>query len=209
MSYWIYSTEALPNVEMMGKPGYTPDSEYIRFGGITLPPIPKKKWTLLPDSFTTIKRADWRDRHGMEVEIPIKKFKGVIDARFLERGVIFLDHEPSDAEKTELKMASEQLNLSWRRKCIQFYENQVAEKQTTGKGRTTPTPYEDECYELLGMKKPYSVDALQAQRDPGKEAADKIAQAIAKGREADARAIAEAVRDVFRPTETPQVAIRR
>ena len=205
MAYWIYSSEALPNPEMMGKRGYTPDSEYIRWNGVTLPLIPKKKWLELPDSFTTTRKSDWRSRPE-EVEIHVRKFKPVIQGRFAERGVIFLDHQPTDYEKTELEGVSQQLNLAWRRTCIQWYEDQVREKEVTGHGRTVPTPYEDECYDMLGMEKPYSVKAMQAQRNPGQEAALQIAEAISRGRVADATAIGKALADALRPPPPPEPA---
>jgi hypothetical protein len=178
MSYYIYSTEALPNTAMMGKPGYTPDNEFIRWMGLTLPPIPARKWTKLPDALHTIRRQDWRDRHGTAVEVQVQKFSGIINANFAKRGVVFLDHEPSTAEKAKLEEVSEELNIEWRRECIQNYENQVRDKEVTGTGRTKPTPYEDECYDILKMEKPYSVKHFQAMRNPGNEAAQKIADAI-------------------------------
>lgn len=207
MAYWIFSSEALPNPDMLGRPGYTPDSEYIKFGGIALPFIPKNKWMQLPDTMATLRRQDWKDKHGQEVEIPIRKFKGIIDGRFAERGVVFLDHEPTDFEKQELRKVSAELNLEWRRQCIQWYEDQVREKEVTGHGRTKPTPYEDECYEVMGMEKPYSVEAMRAQRNPGQEAALKIAEAISEGRKSDAAAIGKIVADAIR-AEKPVVAGR-
>jgi hypothetical protein len=199
MSYWIFSSEALPNPEMMGKPRYTPDSEYIRFSGMTLPPLPKKAWMKLPDEFLTIRRADWKDKHGTEVEVPIRKFKAIVDhpeRGFAERGVIMLDHEPSTVEKEKLEKLSAELNMKFRAKQIEFYENQ-RQMAVARQGTYEPTPYIDECYDLLSMKKPYSMDALKAQRDPGAAAASQIAEAIAgalkKDREDTANAAMEAL----------------
>lgn len=180
MAHYIYSTEPLPDPALMGKPGYTPDQEFIRWAGLTLPPVEEKKWQKLPEQLNTIRRSDWRDRQGTPVEIHISKFAPIIKANFAKRGVIFLDHEPSDVEKKKLESVSEELNLAWRKDCIQEYESQVRDKEVTGFGRTKPTPYEDKCYELLGQKKPYSVEHFQAMRDPGQMAANKIADAIAE-----------------------------
>lgn len=179
MPHWIYSHESLPNQKLMGKPGYTPDSEFIRWGGLTLPPLPERQWTKLPEYLNTIRRSDWRDRQGTPIEIHISKFGPIIKNSFAKRGVIFMDHEPNEREKEELQRVSKELNLEWRKECIQMYEDQVREKETTGHGRTKPTPYEDECYEILGQKKPYSVEHFQAMRNPGDMAAQKIAAAIA------------------------------
>lgn len=209
MAYYIYSTEALPNPEMMGKAGYTPDSEYVRWGGVCLPPIPKKKWMQLDDSYPTLMHRDWRDRAGTEVDIPIRRFKGIIDHRFASRGVIFIDHEPSPVEKEILEKKSEELNMAFRMECIRFYEDQVREKEVTGHGRTKPTPYEDECYDMLGMKKPYDPKTIQALRDPGATAAKEIAEAIKQGQAATSKAVAEAIAEVLtRPTE-PREHVRK
>lgn len=179
MSYFIYSTEALPNPKLLGKPGYNPDGEYIRYNALTLPPIPEKAWMKLPDELTTRIKAHWVDKVGTERDVVISRFAGVIRGRFAERGVIFLDHEPTEAEKKRLEPLSLQLNDEWRKRCIDQYEQQVRDRQVTGHGRTQPTPYEDECYEILGLPKPYSVEAFKAQRMPGNEAAERIAQAVA------------------------------
>lgn len=176
MSHYIYSTEALPDPELMGQPGYTPDQEYIRWGGLTLPAIPEKKWTKLPDVLETIRRTSWRDPK-QEIEIRIEKFAPIIRANFAKRGVIFLDHEPSEAEKKKLEAVSAELCAIHRKKAVEFFEQQrdVARDQ---KGQYFISPYVDKCYAALGLKKPYSLDAIEAQRDPGGDAARKIADAI-------------------------------
>lgn len=199
MAWFVYSTEALPNPEFMGRPGYTPDAEYIRFGGCTLPMIPKGQWLKLPDSYLTIRRSDWRDKQGTEVEIPIRRFKPIVDnpdRGFSERGVILLDHEPTDVEKSKLEQLSAELNLKFRKKHMEFYENQ-RQIALARQGTYPVTPYTDECYEMLGQKKPYSVEALQAMRDPGQHAAQQIANAISDGQKANAQAIVDIVQDAL------------
>jgi hypothetical protein len=208
MSWHIYSSEALPNPDFMGQPGYTPDSEYIRYGGIALPVLPKGEWLELPDSFTTIRHQDWRDKQGTEVEISIKRFKGIVanpERGFAERGVILLDHKPSDAERVKLEHLSAELNLAFRKKHVEFYENQ-RQIALARQGTYPVTPYVDECYELLAMKKPYSVDALQALRDPGARAAQQIADAITQTmkqeREDAAMRLAEELTKPVQPAQT-------
>jgi hypothetical protein len=177
MAYHIYSSEALPNPKFLGKPRYTPDASYIRWGGIALPFVPEKQWMKLADSFTTVQRSDWKDRQGKEVEISIRKFMPVVTSQFAELGVIMLDHEPDEKEKAALEPVSRDLNLKWRKKQIEFFESQ-RDMAKARQGVYDPSPYVDECYEVLKMEKPYSVDALQALRDPGASAADRIATAI-------------------------------
>lgn len=180
MAWFIYSPEALPNPKFMGKPGYTPDGEYIRYNGVTLPILPEKTWMELPAYIPTLHHRDWTDKQGHAERVYIEQFKPVVNGRFAERGVIMLDHEPTDAEKSKLEPVALELNLKWRKQCVQWYEDQVREKEITGHGRTKPTPYEDECYEILNLSKPYSVEAFKAQRRPGEEAAERIATAIAE-----------------------------
>jgi hypothetical protein len=178
MSYFIYSSEALPNPKFLGKPRYTPDGSYIRWGGIALPFIPEKQWLKLPESLSTIRRKDWKDRQGEEVEIPMRRYMPVVTSQFAELGVIMLDHEPDEKEKAALEPVSRDLNLKWRKKQIEFFENQ-RDMAKARQGVYDPSPYVDECYEVLKMDKPYTVDALQALRDPGAKAAETISVAIA------------------------------
>jgi hypothetical protein len=205
MAWHIFSSEALPNPEFMGKAGYTPDSEYIRFGGIALPVLPKGTWVKLPDSFTTIRHMDWKDRQGTEVEISVRRFKAVVDnpeRGFAERGVIMLDHDPSDAEKAKLGQLSAELNLKFRRRHVEFYENQ-RQIALARQGTYPVTPYVDECYEILSLHKPYSVEALQALRDPGQDAATKIARAISDTMKQDRQDAAMALADALTAPSAP------
>jgi hypothetical protein len=175
MAQWLYSSEALPNPDLIGKPGYTP--EIPMFNGISII-IPAKEWTRLPEHWPMYHHRDWMDKHPRTERVYADDVvKGL---KYLQvRGVIFLDHEPTHTERAELPKLSEDLNLKFRMEQIKLYEDQVREKEVTGHGRTKPTPYEDECYTLLGISKPYSPEALRSSRQPGIEAAERIATAIA------------------------------
>lgn len=178
MSYFIYSTEPLPNPALMGKPGYTPDGEYIQHGGFRLSQLPAKTWLKLPDREFTIRHRDWMDRKGTRESIYMEDIAPAIKTKVEGRGVILLDHEPSAEEKKALEQKSEETHLAFRMKCVEWYENQVREKEVTGHGRTNPTPYENECYEILGLTKPYSVEAMRAQRHPGEAVGEQIVAAL-------------------------------
>lgn len=207
MSYWIWSSEALPNPKFLGKPRYTPDGSYIRWGGLALPYVPEKKWMKLPDSLSTIRRKDWKDRQGEEVEIPMRRFMPVVTSQFAEVGVIMLDHEPDEKEKAALEPVSRDLNLKWRKKQIEFFENQ-RDMAKARQGVYDPSPYVDECYEVLKMDKPYTVDALQALRDPGASAADRIATAISESLKAGRKEAADAVAELLTRPEPPKQGAR-
>jgi hypothetical protein len=178
MPYWIYSHEALPNPDLMGKPGYTPDAEYIRHGGFTLAFLPAKTWTKLPDISRTIRHRDWTDRKGTPEAIHMEDIVKPLTEKFEKRGVVLLDHEPDAKEKAVYELKSENASRAFMMSQVEWYEGQVREKEVTGHGRTKPTPYEDLCYSFLELTKPYSVEAMRAQRHPGEAVGEQIVAAL-------------------------------
>jgi len=179
MPHFIYTSETLPNPEMFGKAGYTP--EWFIWNGIQLPVLNKGEWTKLPDNFYNVMHKDWRDKGGTRIHVAMQDIAEQINSgRYGRRGVICIDHEPTAEEKVKYKAESEQKNLAFRMTIVEGYENAVREKEVTGIGRTVPTPYEDECYTLLGLTKPYSVEAMRAQRHPGEAVGEQIAAALSR-----------------------------
>jgi hypothetical protein len=178
MSYYIYSHEPLPNPDLMGKAGYTPDSERIAHGGFSISYLPPNTWVKLPEREHTIRHRDWLDKKGTRETIYIEDLIPALRTKTEARGVIILDHEPTEEEKKKYGQQSAETNEAFRMKCVEWYENQVREKEVTGHGRTTPTPYENMCYETLGLTKPYSVEAMRAQRHPGEAVGEQIVAAL-------------------------------
>jgi len=176
MAFWIYSSETIPNPESFGKPGYTP--EWFVWGGVQLPVLNKGEWTKLSDSFYNMRHRDWRDKSGVREHIAAADMTKALTGRWGNRGVVVLDHEPSKEEKARIARESQDANLAFRMKVVEEYENAVREKEVTGHGRTKPTPYEDECYTILGLTKPYSVEAMRAQRHPGEAVGEQIVAAL-------------------------------
>lgn len=186
MSYWLYSVESFPNAELQGKSGYSP--EYLMHAGIQLT-LQAKTWTKLPDRFSSVRHKDWANRAGERYIVTVEDIIKPLEARFASRGVIFLDHEPSAAEKAKYEKEAHEVNLAHRMAAVEWYENQRHEKEVTGQGRTRPTPYEDQCYQILGLTKPYSVEAMRAQRHPGEAVGEQIVAALER---LDARRVSEA-----------------
>lgn len=175
MSYWLYSIESFPHDKLIGKAGYTP--EYAHFAGIQLT-VEGKKWQELPNAWTNVTHKDWMDRKGTRERILTEDIIKAISTRFAGRGLTILDHEPTDTERKRVEKEAEEANFAFRMKAVEGYENQVREKEVTGHGRTNPTPYEDECYTILGLTKPYSVEAMRAQRHPGEAVGEQIVAAL-------------------------------
>ena len=175
MSYWLYSVESFPHQDLIGKAGYTP--EYLQHSGIQLT-VKGGEWMELPSNWANVMHRDWMDRKGTRERILVEDIVKAVVASKPGRGLVILDHEPSASEKTKVEKQAEEANRAHRMKAVEWYENQVTEKQVTGHGRTNPTPYEDECYTLLGLTKPYSVEAMRAQRHPGEAVGEQIVAAL-------------------------------
>jgi hypothetical protein len=187
MPYHLYSVESFPSDTLLGKPMYTP--EYLAHWGISLAGVEAKKWVKFPDNFYNTYHADWKDRAGTRRHIGGEELFKALGQRFAMRGVAILDHEPSAIEKAQAEKDCMEKNLAFRMAAVEAYENEVNEKKVTGHGRTKPTPYEDECYTILGLTKPYSVEAMRAQRHPGEAVGEQIVAALSR---LEARRTAEA-----------------
>lgn len=176
MAIFVYSHESIPNQKLMGKASYTP--EWLQYAGVTLPPLNAGEWQELSESYYWRYKRDWTNKAGSREHVEGSSVMGVLSKRFEARGVIFLDHEPTKNEREVYALKSKSANDAFRMSCIEFYENQVREKEVTGHGRTQPTAYEDECYSILGLTKPYSVEAMRAQRHPGEAVGAQIVAAL-------------------------------
>src|SRR5262249_30275977 len=134
--------------------------------------------TKLPDSFYNMRHRDWRDKSGVREHIAAADITKTLTARGGNPGVVVLDHEAPKEEKTRIIRGSQEANLGFCLKDCGENGNAVREKEVTGHGRTKPTPYEDECYTILGLTKPYSVEAMRAQRHPGEAVGEQIVAAL-------------------------------
>src|SRR5271154_3586220 len=178
LMYYFYSHEPLPNPDLLGKPGYTPDGEYIKHGGFVIPFLPANTWTPVKDLHYIVRHRDWTDRKGTRETIHMEEIVPALREKFSKRGVVFLDHEPTEAEKMKIGEECAKTQEAFMMSQVEWYENQVREKEVTGHGRTRPTPYEDMCYERLKLTKPYSVEAMRAQRHPGEAVGEQIVAAL-------------------------------
>lgn len=175
MSWYLYSTESIPNKSLVGKPTYTP--EYLMHAGVQII-VEGGAWQRIEDKFYSFRHEDWKDRAGKRSRIAGDEVMETLANRFKDRGIVILDHEPTPEEKAKLEASSKALNDAFRMAQVEWYESQVEEKKVTGHGRTKPTAYEDQCYQLLGLTKPYSVEAMRAQRHPGEAVGEQIVAAL-------------------------------
>jgi hypothetical protein len=178
-NFWVYSVEPMPRTDLFAKRDYNPTNDYIAFNSIYLDPIPAKTWVQIPDRFRSLRHHDRTDRQGHVYHVFADEIVKANQARLAPRGVVFTDHEPAADEKVTLEKEALEANMSFRLDQIQFYEESVKEAEANGRSLKANT-YVKECYEVLGMERPGSVQALRAQRQPGEAVADRFAAAMEK-----------------------------
>lgn len=178
-NYWIYSVEPMPRVDLFDKRDYNPTNDYIGFNSIYLPPLAAKTWTPIESKFKSLRHHDRADRQGHVYHVFDDEIVKANKERLRPRGVFFLDHEPTAAEKSAIAKEALELNMQFRLDQIQFYEESLKEAEAQGRSLKANT-YVRECYELLGMERPGSVAAIRAQRQPGEAVADRFTAAMEK-----------------------------
>lgn len=174
-SYVLYSPEPFPG--RTGQRERTP--EYLDFNGFRISPVPANTWVPIPMELRRKEYQDFMDTQGHEIVVNASQLADGLNSLFGHRGVIVV-HEAElkgDGKKT-LEEAAKQKNLEFRAEVLREFEYQLKERTVTGHGRAKPTPYEEECYDLLQWPKPYDLDALRAQRQPGYAVARDIAAAL-------------------------------
>jgi hypothetical protein len=178
-TYWVYSVEPMPRVDLFGARDYTPDNDWISFNGVHIGAVPAKTWMQLPSRIKSLRHHDRTDRQGHVYHVFADEIVKANQHR-ANRGVIFLDHEPTAKEKLTLEARALEANTQFRMEAMQRYEDSVREHDTGNPSRTKPTSYELECYELLGIERPGSVAAFKSQRQPGEAVAERFTAAMEK-----------------------------
>lgn len=179
-TFYVYSIEPMPRVDLFSKRDYNPSTDYIAYNGIYLEAIPAKTWVKIPDRFRSLRHRDRTDKAGTPYHVFADEIVKANQERLRARGVVFTEAEPSADEKAKLEAEAEKLNLAYRLSCIQEYEEAIQRANATQTSPPLCLSYTRECYDILGMERPGSVEALRAQRQPGEASADRIANAIEK-----------------------------
>lgn len=178
-TYFVYSVEPMPRVDLFSKRDYNPQNDYIAYNGIYLPPVEAKTWTTISDRFRSLRHLDRTDKQGHGYHVFADEIVKANAERLRPRGVLFLDHEPTAAERTALAKEALELNTQFRLDSIQQYEEALKEAEANGRSVKANT-YVKECYSVLGMERPGSVEALRSQRQPGEAVAERFASAMEK-----------------------------
>jgi len=183
MTWAIWSPEDFPK---RGDGGYLIDYAQAYRIQITLH---ADQWTELdPDGFykdTYV--TSWVDKEADQKEVTISarelaaricRDRGMeFNGAYYPAGLMFCNTDKETPETMKaLEVEGKRRNLEFRKKTVESFEMQFRVKMQGGPGRWTPTTYEKECYDILGVKPPEVVNrpAQQApanvqiiQPDPG------------------------------------------
>ena len=186
MSFYLYSPEDFP-AKRKKNPAFQDTPEYLKFNNFVIYDVKAHVWTKLARKYERIEFADFMDKRGTrvvsledEMADAINLFHTQPDSPGYGRGVVVVDEKTyaNEAARKAVEEESEAANRNFRAKVIAEFEMQLQERQVTGKGRAYPTPYEEECYEILDMPRPHSAESILAQRRPGLSVAQEIVSAI-------------------------------
>lgn len=178
-TYYVYSVEPMPRVDLFATRDYNPTNDYIAYNSIYLEPVPARTWTRIPDKFRSLRHRDRTDKQGTTYHVFDDEIVKANQERLRPRGVLFTDHEPTAAERAELEERAAKLNMEFRIAAIQTYEEGLREAEANGRTLRANT-YTRECYKLVGLPMPGSAEAIRAQRQPGEDVADRIVAALVR-----------------------------
>jgi hypothetical protein len=69
------------------------------------------------------------------------------------------------ADKAKIEQLAREANLRHRRRFVDRFEQQFRTKMQGGPGRWLPNAYESDCYTMLGLKPPDTVQKAPEQRE--------------------------------------------
>lgn len=125
------------------------------------------KWTHLEDFYKHVRYESWVDAagDGRESITTGQQVAERLHGDFRLRGVRCANLDKiTDSEREAIEVDSKQVNLKLRRMFVDRFEQQFRTKMQGGPGRWLPNPYEAECYQLLGLKPPDTVQKQTEER---------------------------------------------
>lgn len=167
MPIYIYSAEAFP--------GPNNKFEYVQVLGHQII-LEAGRWTKLPTRFERPYWTDFKHRGEFSTNKAVSyaqrdvhvndEVAAEIILRYGFRGVTQMDEDPETHRipASKLEAAAIAQNRKWREHIISRFENERKMRHMTGHGRLEPTSYELECYSVLGLPEPGSLDEIRAEK---------------------------------------------
>jgi hypothetical protein len=172
MAVYIYSVESFPGTDANGRKAdflQALGHQIILHGGHWTKLAPKYEWPYFTDfqqrgSGPTNKAIAWASK---VVTLP-EEIAERLTVQHGHRGIVYLQSDPEDNPKRtrDIEAKAKEANTRWREFVIEQYENNRKLRQLTGTGRIVPSLYELECYEVLGLARPGSIDEIKAAKSP-------------------------------------------
>lgn len=127
-----------------------------------------KQWTQLEDFYRHVRYESWIDAagEGRESVVTSKDVALRLAGDFKLRGIAAADlTRISDDERRKIEEEANAQNLKLRRMFVNRFEEQFRTKMQGGPGRWVPNKYEAECYAILGLKPPDTVQKAPEHRE--------------------------------------------
>jgi len=124
------------------------------------------QWTHLEDFYKHVRFESWVDAagDGRESITTGQQVAERLQGDFRLRGIRCANLEKiTDEEREKIEADSKQQNLKLRRMFVDRFEQQFRTKMQGGPGRWLPNTYEAECYQILGLKPPDTVQKAETE----------------------------------------------
>lgn len=125
------------------------------------------QWTALEDFYRHVRFESWIDAagEGRESIVTGKEVALRLEGDFRTKGIACADlAKITDAERETIEKRAGEANLKTRRAFVDRFEQQFRTKMQGGPGRWLPNSYEAECYKILGLKPPDTVQKAETEQ---------------------------------------------
>lgn len=118
------------------------------------------QWTQLDEFYRHTRYESWIDAagEGREAVVTGREVAERMTGDYRTKGIVGADlSKTTDAQREKLETEATAANLKMRRMFVDRFEQQFRTKMQGGPGRWLPNSYEAECYKMLGLKPPDTV----------------------------------------------------
>ena len=125
------------------------------------------EWKRLEDFYKHVRFESWVDAagDGRESIVTGKEVALRLAGDFRTFGIVAADADRiTDKEREQIEARAKEDNLKMRRRFVDRFEQQFRTKMQGGPGRWLPNAYEAECYKMLGLKPPDTVQKAPEER---------------------------------------------
>lgn len=180
MSYWLFSMENFPDTRWKRE-----SAEIIMYDGIIpFGAVEAGKWIPLQRIYKRIFATDDQDilnyKPKSERLILDTDLANFINGVYGHRGVLCVPEEMYQTQREQVEEFARATHIKYLNDMMEEFETQRDARIASGTGRMLPTLREQAAYESTGRPRPYSAQAVEAQRDPGANVAKKITEALEK-----------------------------